>query len=66
MQQVKGEHPPPHARYLVERNGRHFVATPCYGMHSPWWVPMTPDGESEPISIEGTDKWMPLDKIVRE
>jgi hypothetical protein len=65
LQQVEGQHPPPHARYVVERDGHHFIATPCYGMHHPWWVPATPNGESEPIPIIGTDRWVPLDSLLR-
>jgi len=65
MQQVEGQYPPPHAKYLVQRGHWMFVATPCYGMHNPWWVPMTYNGETEPIKIEPTDKWMPLDAVIR-
>jgi len=62
FQQIQGQHPQPHARYLVKRGHYTFVATPCYGMHAPWWVPMKHDGELEPISMESTDKWMPIPK----
>ena len=56
-----GEHmAPPHARYLVQRQRFQFVATPCYGMHAPWWVPMTPTGESDPIATEPDDTWISL------
>lgn len=64
FQQVKGQHPAPHARYLVKRGLYFFIATPCYGMHSPWWVPMTHDKELEPIDIEPTDKWIPLKAVI--
>lgn len=53
-------HPPRHARYLVRRQGRTFVATPCYGMHMPWWVPMTHDRELDPIDMAAGDQWIPL------
>jgi len=41
---VSEEYPEPHARYLVKREATGpFVATPCYGMHAPWWVPLVAD-----------------------
>ncbi len=52
--------PPPHRKYIVGRNHQKFIATPCYGMHEPWWVPTTPTGESEPIKMEYTDRWAPV------
>ena len=38
-----------------------FDATPCYGVHNPWWVPRNgyTKRESDPISMEGT-YWMAL------
>lgn len=37
-------HPAPHARYTVRHpDCGEFQATPCYGMHRPWWVPRTVD-----------------------
>ncbi|MBX3704011.1 MAG: hypothetical protein KF822_09575 [Steroidobacteraceae bacterium] len=53
--------PPPHTRYLVFRGGSAFTATPCYGMHAPWWVCNTASGEVEPVDIEPTDRWISLD-----
>lgn len=53
-------HPKPHARYLVQRAGAMFVATPCYGLHAPWWVAMTARGEVPPEPIEPTDQWREL------
>ena len=57
--------PEPHARYRVYRKGRSdgfFDATPCYGLHQPWWVPRNGYTlqESEPIAMEPTDRWQPL------
>jgi hypothetical protein len=54
-------HPPPHAKYIVRRGLAHFIATPCYGMHAPWWVPSNPDGESPPIDMEDGDAWAALE-----
>ena len=65
MQQVEGKYPPPHARYLVQRGRLYFVATPCYGMHKPWWVAQTADKEMEPVAIEPTDAWVAIEEIVR-
>ena len=45
--EVSSVAPVPHTKYLVHRAGwGPFVATPCYGMHEPWWVPYA--GEAEP------------------
>lgn len=63
---VTDSYPPPHAKYTVKRGDYapiYFVATPCYGMHSPWWVPSTPQGETDPINIESIDSWRPIDEI---
>lgn len=51
------KHPPPHAKYTVHRDGLVFTATPCYGMHSPWWVVRTMEGEAPPVSIMPSDEW---------
>jgi hypothetical protein len=56
--------PPAHERYVVLRNGCLFTATPCYGMHSPWWVVATMEGEAPPVPIERTDAWAPLEEYV--
>lgn len=64
LTQNEGKYPPPHARYLVERDHRHFVATSCYGMHAPWWGAMTATGEVEPVEMWPTDRWAPLSGIV--
>lgn len=63
MTQVEDKYPPPHTIYLVKRGNYMFVATPCYGMHNPWWVTMTHDKELEPIKIEPTDKWIDLRNV---
>ena len=54
---VKQRHPPPHAKYLVRRGEFLFTATPCYGMHSPWWVVRTMGGEADPIGMNDYDEW---------
>lgn len=53
-------HPKPHARYLIRRGECVHTATPCYGMHEPWWVVKTLDGEAPPEPILPDDEWMPL------
>lgn len=54
---VDGDFPRPHARYFVRRENEIFTATPCYGMHEPWWVPRLLGKESEPITMLVTDKY---------
>lgn len=61
---VADAYPPPHAKYMAQRKGYIVTATPCYGMHSPWWVVMTMEGEVEPVNMETTDLWIPLKEIV--
>lgn len=54
-------HPPAHEIYKVFRQGiGEFHATPCYGMHSPWWVPRNgfTKTESEPIPMDDDDLWI--------
>lgn len=60
----EGHHPPPHERYLVNRGRIHFIATPCYGMHQPWWVAQTATGEVEPVPMEPNDRWVPLKQVI--
>jgi hypothetical protein len=57
---VEAKAPPRHARHIVKRDGLTFIGTPCYGTHEPWWVPMSPTGEAEPINMLPTDEWQPL------
>ena len=55
--------PAPHAQYEVWRKETGiFVATPCYGMHAPWWVPRTVDLYSPGTTafpMEDDDLWRP-------
>lgn len=51
------EHPAPHGKYQVRRDGLIYTATPCYGMHSPWWVVKTMHGEAVPTEILDSDEW---------
>ena len=64
----KRQHPPPHAKYLVSRDGWHFVATPCYGMHHPWWVSAICGDENrretDPVAMLDSDKWVPLNDVL--
>lgn len=58
---ISEAHPKPHARYLVRREEYVFTATPCYGMHSPWWVPRSmAGGEHDPVEMKDDDEWSPL------
>lgn len=59
---VSDAKPAPHARYFVRRDEITFTATPCYGLHNPWWVPRVPvDGtgckETDPIDMLDSDVW---------
>mgnify|MGYP001614250891 CR=1 FL=1 len=61
---VAERHPKKHAKYIVRRDGFVHTATPCYGIHVPWWVPMSMVGrrEQEPVAMLDTDEWQPLSK----
>lgn len=64
VRRIADEKPRPHARYHVRRGDLLFTATPCYGMHVPWWVPRVPDQgdmpiETAPISMHDDDEWWP-------
>lgn len=57
--------PRPHSRYLVRRQVRGAItistATPCYGMHEPWWVQLKMDGtNADPINMQDGDEWQPI------
>lgn len=61
---VSEKQPRPHTRYVVLRDGKLFTATPCYGIHEPWWVAKTmasrwPD-EAGPEPMQPDDIWWPL------
>lgn len=58
--------PAPHAKYLVRRDGYVHTATPCYGMHAPWWVPMSILGsEYEPTDMLKTDEWCEMKEATK-
>lgn len=57
------EHPEPHKKYIVLRDGNFFTATPCYGMHTPWWIVTTMTGEDKPVEFKNFDKWWPLEEF---
>lgn len=58
--------PEPHKRYAVLRDGFVFTATPCYGMHNPWWVGRTLGDrltgwyETDPADMRDDDKWIEI------
>lgn len=54
---IRDAQPKPHRRYVVRRDGVLFTATPCYGMHAPWWVVKTMEGEADPVDMRDTDEW---------
>lgn len=55
--EIRNAYPPPHARYLVNRDNVIFTATPCYGLHDPGWVVKTLTGETAPEKMLPDDKW---------
>ena len=60
--QVCNEEPRPHRKYIVRREDVILTATPCYGMHDPWWVPLLISGhEAEPVAMLDADWWKPRD-----
>jgi len=65
---VGDKKPGPGGKYLVCRDSHNFVATVCYGMHDPWWVPHVPKvavhhptGEITPVNMLVTDTWIEID-----
>ena len=64
---VEDQSPPPHRVYRVYRQGvGEFHATPCYGLHHPWWVPRNGFTlkESFPIDMQDWDYWaIPRDEV---
>lgn len=53
--------PPPHRKCLVLRDGVFVTATPCYGLHVPWWVTADIYGkEYSPVNMLPSDEWTPL------
>ena len=60
---VSEANPEPHARYLVRRGSKWFTATPCYGMHAPWWVVATMAGEAEPVPMADDDAWTTVNAL---
>jgi len=53
-------HPPRHEKSIVRRDNRVFTATPCYGLHVPWWVVTTMGGEAPPEEMLDADTWILL------
>lgn len=62
---VGDRQPAPHQRYVVIRDRVVFTATPCYGMHSPWWVETFSSGQNlEPVAMQDGDLWVELDAAI--
>lgn len=58
---VAEKRPYPHTPHIVLRRTELFTATPCYGMHDPWWVVKLLDGhEADPVPMKEDDYWWPL------
>lgn len=57
-QLIETNMPAPHNCYHVWRKDLGFFhATPCYGMHSPWWVPRNGVTKEESDPIPMVDTW---------
>lgn len=54
---IPDQYPSTHKRYLLWRDGVAFTATPCYGLHEPWWVVRTLSGEAAPEQMLPGDRW---------
>lgn len=65
MPKCNEQHPPPHAKYVVKRNGNLFTATPCYFGHKSWWVvrlmPEDWPNEADPVPMLDDDEWWAVD-----
>jgi len=66
MTSVEEQSPDPHEKYLVLRNGVFFTATPCYGLHTPFWVVTGWDGKENVCgnNMQNTDKYIKLEKLL--
>lgn len=65
---IPNHYPEKHKAFVVKRLGLYFTATPCYGMHSPWWVIQYPFGESineATTAMRDGDEFWPLDAQLR-
>jgi hypothetical protein len=63
FKKISDQQPEPHAKYVVARDGCFFTATPCYGLHKPWWVVRTMgihNEEADPVEFREDDEWVPL------
>ena len=54
---ISEKYPPAHDLYVVSRDDHEYLATPCYGMHHPWWVVKVMDGDAEPVPMKDDDYW---------
>ena len=57
---VHERNPPGGRTFLVKRSEWYFIATVCYGMHNPWWVPRNHVKELEPIEMQDNDEWLEI------
>ena len=64
------EYPEPNRRYVVLRDELLFTATPCFGMHAPWWVTKTmfsfPENENAPTPMREDDEWWSLEEFLQK
>jgi|WetSurSiteA1Bulk_404760.scaffolds.fasta_scaffold02782_12 hypothetical protein len=64
---ISDSHPAPHRKYVVKRDNIIFTATPCYGLHEPWWVIriMGDKYEAPPEPMLNDDSWVLLDDFLK-
>jgi hypothetical protein len=62
------KYPAAHAKYVVRRDSVLFTATPCYGLHAPWWVVrvLGDNYEADPEPMQESDEWWPLDDFMKD
>lgn len=67
---IPNHYPEKHKAFVVKRLGLYFTATPCYGMHSPWWAIQYPFGESineaTTAMRDGDEFWPLTDQLRRD
>ena len=61
---IPDQYPPPGTLCALRRNNLYFTATPCYGMHKPWWIVRTlgefPYHEVNPVDMKDEDLWQEI------
>ena len=64
--QVAKAYPYKHMTHVVRRDGVIYTCTVCYGLHEPWWIVKTMEGEVPPIPIQSDDEWWPISLVMEK